>query len=207
MKKHVFLFCLFGAFAFFANAQDLTNEKPKWNHYFEADFYFEDDFYILPMYRADRNHLHLEARYNYEDFQTFSAWGGYNLFGGDKLEYFITPMTGVAFGNTSGFLFGAEMTLTLGGFELYNESEYLAGFESKEDNFFYAWTDLTYSPTDWLWFGLSSQITKEYQSETEFRTGIILGGGYKNFELSGYYFEGWSGPAYLMFALSFSFPE
>ncbi len=207
MKKHVFLFCLFGAFAFFANAQDLTNEKPKWNHYFEADFYFEDDFYVLPMYRADRNHLHLEARYNYEDFQTFSAWGGYNFFGGDKLEYFVTPMAGLAFGNTNGFVTGAEMTLTLGGFELYNESEYLAGFESKEDNFFYAWTDLTYSPKDWLWFGLSSQITKEYQSETEFRTGIILGGGYKNFELSGYYFEGWSGPAYLMFALSFSFPE
>jgi hypothetical protein len=201
------LFLMVFAFVLGAKAQDETGEKPTWNHYFEADFYFEDDFYVLPMYRADRNHLHLEARYNYEDFQTFSAWGGYNFFGGEKLEYFVTPMAGVALGNTDGFVTGAEMTFTLGSFELYNESEYLLGFESKEDNFFYAWTDLTYSPKDWLWFGLSSQITKPYQFDGEFRTGIILGGGYKNFELSGYYFEGWSGPAFLMFALSFSFPE
>ncbi|MGE0021404.1 MAG: hypothetical protein AB7S72_17140 [Draconibacterium sp.] len=209
MKKRVVLplFLMVFAFVTIAKAQDETGEKPMWNHYFEADFYFEDDFYVLPMYRADRNHLHLEARYNYEDFETFSAWGGYNLFGGDKLEYAFTPMAGLAFGNTNGLVTGAEMTFTLGSFELYNESEYLAGFESKEDNFFYAWTDFTYSPKDWLWFGLSSQITKEYQSDTEFRSGLILGGGYKNFELSGYYFEGWSGPAFLMFALSFSFPE
>lgn len=209
MKNHVVLPILLMIFAFvtIAKAQNETGEKPKWSHYFESDFYFEDDFYVLPMYRADHNHLHLEARYNYEDFQTFSAWGGYNFFGGDKLEYFVTPMAGFAFGNTDGFVAGAEMTFTLGGFELYNESEYLPAFASNEDNFFYGWTDLTYSPKDWLWFGLSSQITKEYQTDALFKTGIILGGGYKNLELSGYYFEGFTGPAYLMVALSFSFPE
>ena len=178
MKKRVVLSLFVMVFAFVSatKAQDNNTEKPKWNHYFEADLYFEDDFYVLPMYRADRNHLHLEARYNYEDFQTFSTWGGYNFFGGDKLEYFVTPMAGVAFGNTNGFVAGAEMTFTLGGFELYNESEYLAGFESKDDNFFYAWTDLTYSPTDWLWVGLSSQVTKPYKTETEFSSGFVVGG-------------------------------
>ena len=210
MKKPFILFVILivSAFSTCVNAQDETSEKPKWNHYFEADFYiYKDDFYVLPMYRADRNHLHLEARYNYEDFRTFSAWGGYNFFGGDKLEYSVSPMAGVAFGNTNGFVPGLEMTLTLGRFELYNESEYLLGFGSKEDNFFYAWTDLTYSPTDWLWFGLSNQTTKEFDSSAEIRTGLILGGGYKNYELSGYYFEGWSGEPFLMFALSFSFSE
>ena len=209
MKKRVVLSLFVMVFAFVSatKAQDNNTEKPKWNHYFEADLYFEDDFYVLPMYRADRNHLHLEARYNYEDFQTFSTWGGYNFFGGDKLEYFVTPMAGVAFGNTIGFVAGAEMTFTLGGFELYNESEYLAGFESKDDNFFYAWTDLTYSPTDWLWVGLSSQVTKPYQVDTEFSGGFILGGGYKNFELSGYLYDIWTDEPFVMVALSFSFPE
>lgn len=209
MKKFTILPLFFMVFAFVSvtKAQDETGDKPKWNHYFEADFYFEDDFYVLPMYRADRNHLHLEARYNYEDFQTFSAWGGYNFSGGDKLEYFITPMTGLAFGNTGGFLFGDEMTFTLGSFELYNESEYLAGYESKQDNFFYAWTDFTYSPTDWLWLGYSSQITKPILLDYEFSNGFVIGGGYKNFELSGYLYDLWNDNAFVMVALSFSFPE
>lgn len=209
MKKRVVLSLFVMVFAFVSatKAQDNNTEKPKWNHYFEADLYFEDDFYVLPMYRADRNHLHLEARYNYEDFQTFSTWGGYNFFGGDKLEYFVTPMAGVAFGNTNGFVAGAEMTFTLGGFELYNESEYLAGFESKDDNFFYAWTDLTYSPTDWLWVGLSSQVTKPHKIETEFSSGFVVGGGFKNFELSGYLYDLWADEPFVMVALSFSFPE
>lgn len=75
MKKHLALplFLMVFAFVTVAKAQDETDEESKWNHYFEADFYFEDDFYVLPMYRADRNHLHLQARYNYEDFETFSA--------------------------------------------------------------------------------------------------------------------------------------
>lgn len=210
MKKQFILSFILTSFAFITGitAQTETGEKPKWNHYFESDFYFySDDFYVLPMYRADRNHLHLEARYNYEDFQTFSAWGGYNFFGGDKLEYFITPMTGLAFGNTSGFLFGGEMTFTLGGFELYNESEYLAGFDSKQDNFFYAWTDFTWSPTDWLSFGYSSQITKPILTDYEFSNGFVLGGTYKNFGLSGYLYDVWTDEPFVMFALSFSFPE
>lgn len=190
-----------------ANAQDTATEKPTWNHYFETDFYFEDDFYVLPMYRADRNHLHMEARYNYEDLQTFSAWGGYNLFGGDKLEYFITPMTGFAFGNTSGFLFGAEMTFTLGSFELYNESEYLAGFDSKQNNFFYSWTDFTWSPTNWLSLGYSSQITKPILLDYEFSNGFVIGGTYKNFGLSGYFYDLWTDEPFVMVAFSFSFPE
>jgi len=210
MKKNAFLpiFLMVFAFVIVAKAQNETSEKPTWNHYFESGFYFySDDFYVLPIYRADRNHLHLEARYNYEDFQTFSAWAGYNIFGGEKLEYFITPMAGFAFGNTNGLVTGAELTFTLGGFELYNESEYLFDFSGKENNFFYAWTDLTYSPTDWLWFGLSNQTTKPYQMETEFSSGFILGGGYKNFELSGYLYDVWTETPFVMVALSFSFPE
>jgi hypothetical protein len=116
-------------------------------------------------------------------------------------------MTGFAMGNTGGFLFGGEMTFTLGNFELYNESEYLAGYDSKQDNFFYAWTDFTYSPTNWLSFGYSSQITKPILFDYEFSNGFVLGGSYKNFELSGYLYDLWTDTPFVMFALSFSFPE
>src|SRR5689334_15062740 len=41
--------------------------------------------YVQPTVTADRGWLHLEARYNYEDLETGSAWVGYNFAGGEKL--------------------------------------------------------------------------------------------------------------------------
>ncbi len=40
--------------------------------------------YVSPTFTADRDTLHLEARYNYEGLQTGSFWVGYNLSVGQK---------------------------------------------------------------------------------------------------------------------------
>ena len=46
----------------------------------------DSDDYVQPTITADRGRLHLEARYNYEDLDTGSAWIGYNFsFGRDFL--------------------------------------------------------------------------------------------------------------------------
>ena len=75
----------------FAQADSASN-SPKWQFSADANFYLiPDDFFVLPILRADNNKLHLEARYNYEDRQTFSGWIGYNFKGGNNLEYTITP--------------------------------------------------------------------------------------------------------------------
>ena len=160
-----------------------------WEFSAEADLYFADPFILLPIFSANNDKLHLEARYNYEDLKTASAWIGYNLFGGNEFEYFITPMVGGAFGRTNGIAPGLELTLSFIGFELYSESEYLFDFESKENNFFYNWTDFTYSPLDWLWFGISGQLTKVYETELETDRGLLLGAAYQNFEFTGYFYN------------------
>jgi hypothetical protein len=62
-----------------------TNLPAPWNHYLGASFYIiKDDFFVLPVYQVNKDWLHLEARYNYEDRNTFSAWFGYNFSGGNK---------------------------------------------------------------------------------------------------------------------------
>lgn len=50
-------------------------------------FYFVegDENYLWPTVMADRDWLHLEARYNYEDLDTASLWLGYNLSFGEEL--------------------------------------------------------------------------------------------------------------------------
>lgn len=149
-------------------------------------YYFNGETLVLPIFQADHNRLHLEARYNYEDFRTFSGWVGYNFIGGNKLGYKITPMIGVATGQTKGITAGIEMEFTMGRFEFYTETEYLNDMAGKENNFLYTWTDFTWSPADWWWIGLSGQHTRLYQTEVEILHGLLVGAGKGDWEFSLY---------------------
>ena len=71
-----------------------------------------DQEYVQPTFTADHDWLHLEARYNYENLETGSVWVGYNLSGGEKLEWELTPMLGGVFGNTTGIAPGYKGSLT-----------------------------------------------------------------------------------------------
>ena len=82
------------AAAFITHAQ---SDSSRWTLNTDVNFYLiPDDFFVLPVLRADKNKLHLEARYNYEDRETFSGWIRYNLMGGNGnvLVYTITHMQG-----------------------------------------------------------------------------------------------------------------
>lgn len=205
MKKNIFIsvFLIYGFFSQINFAQDEDSLTcPEWNFSVETDLYFTDPFIFLPIFIADKGNLHLEARYNYEDLKTASAWIGYNFYGEEEFEYFITPMIGAAVGRTDGIAPGLEFTLGYAGFELYSESEYLFDFASSEYNFFYSWTDFTYSPLDWLWFGISGQITKVNETKLETDRGLILGFAYRNFEMTGYFYNAFTDDAFFMLALS-----
>lgn len=162
-----------------------------WNFSTDVSFYLiQDDFFVLPVFRADKNKLHLEARYNYEDRETFSGWIGYNFSGGDDVfSYTFTPMLGSVFGLSNGVAPGLELTLTYKNFELYSEMENLFDLEDSENNFYYNWADLTYSPTDWLWFGISGQRTRLFQTDLEIQRGLLVGVGLKNFEFNTYVYN------------------
>lgn len=203
MKRLILLSFLVNLTCLFSYAQE--SEKP-WSFEADANFYFiPDDFFILPVFKADKNKLHLEARYNYEDRETFSGWVGYNFMGGKKVEYTITPMVGGVVGLSNGIAPGLEFTFTYKGFEIYSESEYLFEFESSENNFYYQWTDITYSPNDWLWFGISGQRTRLYKTDLDIQRGLLIGGGYKSFELTGYLYNlGFDDP-FVLLTLSASF--
>lgn len=175
-----------------------------WEFSTDANFYLiPDDFIFLPVFCADKNKLHLEARYNYEDIETFSVWTGYNFSGGKKIEYTITPMAGGVVGNSNGIAPGLEFIFTLNKFELYNESEYFIDLEY-DNHFFYSWVDFTYSPTDWLWLGISGQRTRLYQTELEIQRGLLIGAGYKSFELSTYLYNPGNDP-FVILSLSATF--
>ena len=198
---------LFFSSAVYAQNRDSVNMSA-WHHTAEANFYFrKSDFIFNPVYMVDKNWLHLEARYNYEGKNTFSAWFGYNFTGGKKFQYTITPCLGGIVGETYGVAPGLEMDFLFYGLQLSSQSEYVFDFKGPDNYYFYNWTDLTYSPLQWLWFGLSMQRTRLFKSNLDFQYGFIAGGGYKWFGLSAYLYNPGLDDAFIVLALSFRFPS
>lgn len=154
-----------------------------------ATILFPGDAFLMPIVIADKNKFHLVSRYNYEDLNTFSLFAGYNFSGGNKLQYRITPMLGFAVGNTDGIAPGMEVEMSLGKFRFYTENEYLFEINDKTNSFFYSWSEFSFAPKDWFWFGISWQRLKPYQSDNALEKGFTAGFAYKNVALQGYYFN------------------
>ena len=100
-------------------------DEEAWSFSASATTYIVPDFqeYVQPTFTADRGWLHLEARYNYENLETGSAWIGYNFSGGEKLEWEFTPMLGGVFGDTTGIAPGYKFSLTYWKIEFSSEGE------------------------------------------------------------------------------------
>jgi hypothetical protein len=85
----------------------------------------DDQSYGSPIFAADHQWLHLEARYNEEYLHTGSLWAGYNFSVGHKLVFDASPMFGVVFGSTTGVAPGYELSLTYKRVELSAQGEYI----------------------------------------------------------------------------------
>jgi len=162
--------------------------EKKWTFSLSAYTYIvpDDREYVQPTVKADRDWLHLEARYNYEDQDTTSAWIGYNFSFGDELTLDFTPMIGGVLGRTEGVAPGYEFTLAWRGIELYSEGEFLIDTEDSSDSFFYTWSELTYSPVEWFRAGVVIQRTKAYDTDFDIQRGLMLGVTFKQLDLAVY---------------------
>jgi len=168
-----------------------AEREKKWSFSASAYAYFVPDSreYVQPTFAADRDWLHLEARYNYEDLETGSAWLGYNFGGGEKLAWEITPMLGGVFGNTTGIAPGYKGSLSWWKLELYSEGEYVVDTGDVSGSFFYNWSELTLAPVDWFRFGLVTQRTRAYETDRDIQRGLLVGFTYKQVDLATYLFN------------------
>lgn len=130
--------------------------------------------YFSPTFTGDHDTLHVEARYNYEAQHTGSLWVGYDLSVGKKLVLEATPMIGGVFGNVNGVAPGLELTVTYKKLQLYSANEYIFDTDAKAGNFFYTWTQLTYSPKPWFAFGYVVQRTRAYQTPLDIQRGLMV---------------------------------
>jgi len=175
------------------NATDLPAEVTTNQWSFSAYVYGylvpESRDYVNPNFTADREWLHLEARYNYEALETGSAWVGGNFSGGKDLTWEFTPMLGGVFGNTTGIAPGYKGSLNWWKIALYSEGEYVVDTGDSSGNFFYNWSELTLSPCDWLRFGLVTQRTRAYQTDRDIQRGFLVGLSYNKVDFTTYVFN------------------
>jgi hypothetical protein len=161
--------------------------------------------YFSPTFTADRDTLHLEARYNYEAQRTGSLWAGYNLSIGKKLVLEATPMIGGVFGNVNGIAPGLEVTVTYKKLQLYSANEYIFDTGTKAGNFFYTWTQLTYSPVPWFMAGYVVQRTRAYSTALDIQRGLLLQVTHKEVTFSTQIFNLGETDPVVVLALGYSF--
>lgn len=156
-------------------APSSTTGAPGWTYSATGMYYsFHDqDDFLLAVATANRGQLHLEARYNYEAIDSGSLFAGWKFSGGEKLTYELTPILGAVFGQKEGIAPGFEAAVAYGVTDFYIETEYVRDLEVREDSFTYAWSELGFTPLEWLRFGLVGQRTMVYKSDRDIQRGLF----------------------------------
>lgn len=170
-------------------------------------------YYILPHEKntttllgyADHKSLHFEGRYNYEDRETGSVFGGYVFEGGGELSWSLTPMIGFVFGRTDGIAPGLETSFAWKKLDFYSESEYVIDFAGKENNYFYTWTEFAITPFKNFRTGISGNRTRLYQSDLEVQKGIFAQYSFWKLTTGLHYFNPFSDDYFLIATLSIEF--
>lgn len=173
------------------SSNQTTTQKNPWQYSLTVSGYLieGEDGYAQPVLMANRKWLHLEARYNYENFRTGSLWMGYNFTWGKTWQFEVTPMVGGVFGRTDGIAPGCEASLTWKKVNFSISNEYVFDTTSKSGNFYYTWPQITYQLNTWLNFGGVAQRTRVFQTKLGVQRGFFVGLQHKELSFTTYVFD------------------
>ena len=186
---------------------DTEKTEAKWEFTLSSFTYLAQHArdYVNPNFTADRDWLHLEARYNYEELKTGSVWFGYNFSLGKTLEFEVTPMLGGVFGDITGIAPGYTITLGYKSIELSTQGEYFFDARRSSNDFFYNWAEVSASPANWFRIGVVIERTQASGFSSDIQLGPLIGFKYKGVDLTTYWLGPGSDEATFVFAVTFNF--
>jgi hypothetical protein len=179
-----------------------------WRYSITLDGYLTKagDGYAQPTFTADHKWLHLEARYNYENFRTGSFWAGYNLSLGDTWHLQVTPMIGGIFGRAQGIAPGCEVELDWKKLNFSISNEYVFDTTTTSGNFYYVWNQISYEPLKWFRFGYAGQRNKMFfQRPLDHQEGFLVGVNHKRYQFITYVLNPGASDAFLQFEVGATF--
>ncbi|MFO1303545.1 MAG: hypothetical protein U1F54_07420 [Burkholderiales bacterium] len=148
---------------------------------------------------------HFEARYNYEAENAGSAFVGYKFSGGDTVTFEITPIVGALFGSARGVVPGVEVSVAWGPFDAYVEAEYVDDRLNPGTSYYYAWSELGWSPVEWLRVGVAGQRNHVVNTGRELQRGLFVQATVERFKFGVYFFNPDSGARYLIGSMGVQF--
>jgi hypothetical protein len=178
-----------------------------WSGSIAAAWYMlpDESDYIQPTFKADRDWLHLETRYAYEDRKSLSFFAGVNFEFGKDVKLAVTPMIGGLVGDVDGIIPAAELDFTVWRFEAYGEAEYVFDLNDSDSKFFYMWSELSVRPTEWLRAGLVTQRTRVYRTERDIQRGPLIGVSFSKIDATFYLFNPGADDHLAVLSIGFSF--
>ena len=158
---------------------------------------------VVPIIRFEaKNNWHAELRYNYEELQTLSVFGGRTFNAGDQLHIGITPLAGFSAGKFTGISAGVNTDIKWKKMYLSAETQYSAAIKNKEHNFLFTWSELGYNVTSHFFAGVSYQYTGITQT-TESNPGLFAGLNWKGFSIPFYVFNPFATGKYFVLGVNY----
>lgn len=148
--------------------------------------------------------LYAELRYNYEDLQTLSLFGGRTFYGGKKFQYTLTPIAGVSTGKFTGLSVGLNADADWKNFYVSSQSQFSMATKRGIANFFYSWSELGYSLSDRFYGGLAVQYTYQ-QGIADTGPGFVAGVNFNSVSIPLYVFRPFEAGRYFVLGLNCEF--
>lgn len=148
-----------------------------------------------------------EVRYNYEELRTASVHFGkkIGIKGLNDLE--IIPLGGVCFGELNAGSAGALIQFSMNRISFYSEPQYVLSFSSKDDHYFYSWSEMVYEITPSFYSGLALQHTKMRHQPDFFEPGMVGGVSIGNFDLPFYCFSPFTANRNFVFGINWRWQQ
>jgi hypothetical protein len=165
---------------------DESGPEEKWSLDFAFQHYFlphEDDLSV-PVLSLYYENILFEARYNYEDRRAGSFWLGRPFSFGESWQFELTPMAGVVVGSQHAAAPGLKLDVNWKSLNIYSEMEYVVDFDTRDNNFFYSWSEVTVGLWEHLRVGIVGSRTRAYDSPVDLDRGPVVRLEFEEFTLS-----------------------
>ena len=160
---------------------------------------------VVPMVHFEtKKNWYAELRYNYEDNQTVSFFGGKTFTGGKRFEYSLTPLAGFSAGRFTGVSFGTNTDADWKNFYLSTQSQYSFGTKKDVADFFFSWSEIGYNISKNFFAGLAMQYTRQIDNNS-FEPGFVAGFEIKNFSFPVYVFSPFRTGCYFVVGINYEY--
>lgn len=130
-----------------------------------------------------------EARYNYEDFNTLSLYGGKTFSKEGNWSYAATPLIGGMIGTMNGGSVGFNFDLDYNKMFLSSQSQYSFSLNDRMNKYFFTWSEMGYQPFQWCYAGVALQQTSMYKQAGLWETGYLVGFSFRSWTIPLYAFN------------------